>query len=55
MLTHRNKDIYSEVKNDINTGARINQRTNLKPLDNGQILRIQPLQREDTIWKEGKL
>ena len=45
MITHHNKEIYSEVKNDIDTGADINQRTDLKPLDIGQIVRIQPSQR----------
>ena len=55
MLPHHNKDIYAEVHNDLKTGADLNQRTDLKPLDVGQIVRIQPLQRGETIWKEGKV
>ena len=40
MLPHHNKDIYAEVHNDLKTGADLNQRTDLKPLDVGQIVRF---------------
>ena len=55
ILSHQNKDIYAEVHNDLKTGADLNQRTDLKPLDVWQIVRIQPLQRVETIRKERKV
>ena len=33
ILSHQNKDIYAEVHNDLKTGADLNQRTDLKPLE----------------------